>query len=87
MGRGSEQTGNIYKTCRYFGVARSTFYLWRDRHRELGDDGLKSRRCGPHNHPNKTPANIVDQILHLRRTYHMGPIRSVWLFVLKICPT
>jgi hypothetical protein len=36
--------GNVNKTCRYFGVARSTFYLWRARYRELGDEGLKSRR-------------------------------------------
>jgi hypothetical protein len=31
-----------------------------------------------HNHPNKTPAEVVEKILHLRRTYHMGPLRSVW---------
>jgi hypothetical protein len=24
------------------------------------------------------PREIVDQILHLRRTYHLGPIRIVW---------
>lgn len=24
----AERVGNINKTCRYFGVARSTFYLW-----------------------------------------------------------
>ncbi len=74
----SERVGNINKTCRYFGVARSTFYLWRDRYRELGEEGLRSRRCGPHNHPNKTPDEVVEKILHLRRTYHMGPIRIVW---------
>jgi len=27
----AERIGNIKKACRYFGVARSTFYLWRDR--------------------------------------------------------
>ncbi len=43
----AEQTGNIHKTCRYFGVARSTFYLWRERYREHGDEGLKRRRCRP----------------------------------------
>ena len=74
----AERVGNINKTCRYFGVARSTFYLWRDRYRELGEEGLRSRRCGPHNHPNKTPDEVVEKILHLRRTYHMGPIRIVW---------
>ncbi len=74
----AEQLGNVRMACRYFGVARSTFYLWRARYRESGDEGLTSRRCRPHNHPNKTPDEVVEQILHLRRTYHMGPIRVVW---------
>ena len=44
----AERTGNIHKSCRNFGVARSTFYLWRNRYREFGDDGLRSRRkTGP----------------------------------------
>ena len=68
----AERVGNINKTCRYFGVAESTFYLWRDRYRDLGEEGLRSRRCGPHNHPNKTPDEVVEKILHLRRTSHMG---------------
>ncbi len=55
----AERIGNINKACRYFGVARSSFYVWRDRYRELGDEGLKSRRCCPHNHPNKTPDEVV----------------------------
>ncbi len=37
----AERIGNINKACRYFGVSRSSFYEWRDRHRELGDEGLK----------------------------------------------
>ena len=36
----AEQIGNINKACRYFGVARSTFYVWRNRYREFGDEGL-----------------------------------------------
>ena len=74
----AEQTGNVHRTCQHFGVARSTFYLWRDRYRELGDEGLRSRRGGPHHHPNRTPDEVVNKILHLRRTYYMGPIRIVW---------
>ena len=74
----AEKIGHVGKPCLRFGIARSTFYLWRDRYREHGDEGLKSRRCGPHNHPNKTPDDVVEKILHLRRTYHMGPIRIVW---------
>ena len=74
----AEKSGNIRKTCRYFGVGRSSFYLWRARYRKFGDEGLANRRCVPHNYPNKTPPEVVEKILHLRRTYHMGPIRIVW---------
>jgi len=27
--------------------------------------------------PNQTP-EVVEKVLHLRRTYHLGPIRIVW---------
>jgi transposase len=74
----AEKIGNVRKACRYFGVARSTCYFWRGRYREFGGEGLASRRCVAHNHPNKTPAEIADKILHIRRTYHMGPQRIVW---------
>jgi transposase-like protein len=40
----TEKSGNIKTACRRFGIARSTFYLWRDRYRESGGDGLKSRK-------------------------------------------
>ena len=74
----AEKIGNARKACRFFGVGRSTFYLWRARYRECGDEGLASRRCVAHNHPNKTPAEVVEKILHIRRTYPMGPQRIVW---------
>ena len=74
----AERIGNINKACWHFGIARSSFYVWRDRYRELADEGLKSRRCCPHKHPNKTPDEVVEKILHLRRTYHRGPIRIAW---------
>ena len=35
-------------------------------------------RTPPHNHPNKTPAAVVEKVLHLRRKYHLGPMRIVW---------
>ncbi len=35
----AKRIGNINKACRYSGVARSSFYEWRDRYRELGDEG------------------------------------------------
>ena len=47
----AERIGNINKACRYFGVARSSFYEWRNRYRELGDEGLKSRTMRPSQSP------------------------------------
>jgi transposase-like protein len=41
----AEKNGNIKIACRRFGIARSTFYLWRDRQRDSGDEGLRRCRC------------------------------------------
>lgn len=51
----AERVGNNNIACRRFGIARSTFYVWRERYRELGEAGLARRRPRTHNHPNKTP--------------------------------
>jgi hypothetical protein len=37
-----------------------------------------NRRRVAHNHPNKTPPEVVEKILHLRRTYPMGSQPIVW---------
>jgi len=74
----AETHRSVRLACGHFGVARSTFHLWRERFRDQGDEGLKSRRRTPHDHPNKTPPEVVEKILHLRRTYHVGPVRIVW---------
>ncbi|MBW2425098.1 MAG: transposase, partial [Deltaproteobacteria bacterium] len=74
----AERIGNNTIACRRFGIARSTFYLWRARYREFGEAGLARKRPQTHSHPNKTPDEVVEKILYLRRTYHMGPIRIVW---------
>jgi transposase InsO family protein len=60
----ADRVGNINKTCRYFGVARSTFYLWRDRYRELGEEGLGSRRCG---RLNRLPNRVGRRAVHTHR--------------------
>lgn len=43
-----------------------------------GEAGLTNKRSVPHHHPNKTPAEVVEKVLHLRREYHLGPMRIVW---------
>ena len=74
----AKQIGNVRKTCRHFGIPRSLFYVWRGAYEREGEAGLINKRPCARSHPKTTPPEIVEQILHLRRTYHLGPIRIVW---------
>ena len=74
----ADQLGNIAKTCRYFGIPRSLFYVWRNAYRQRGEEGLKRKKPVPRTHPNQTPDEIVEKILYLRRKYHLGPTRIMW---------
>ncbi len=47
----AERNGSVKVTYRRFGIARSTFYLSRDRYRKSGDQGLARRWSVPHRHP------------------------------------
>jgi transposase InsO family protein len=85
----AERSGNIRKTCRYFGVGRATFYRWRGALRQSGELGLARKKPIAFSHPRQTPQEVVERVLHLRRTYHLGPIRIVWYLDryhgIKIC--
>ena len=74
----AEKSGNIRQTCRYFGIPRSLFYVWKKRYEETGEAGLARRKPVAQSHPNATPPEIVEKVLYLRRTYHLGPMRIVW---------
>lgn len=74
------ETGNIAKTCRYFGISRQTFYEWRRAYEAHGEKGLINQRPGfkPGAHPKKMKPEIEEKVLHLRRRYHFGPERISW---------
>jgi transposase InsO family protein len=74
----AEQIGDVAKTCRYFGIGRAGFYRWRTAYQRDGEPGLANRKTAPRNPANQTPPEIVEKVLHLRQTYHLGPIRIVW---------
>lgn len=76
--RHAEHSGNTAKTCRYFGVSRSTFYRWQRRYNKSGEAGLKNEKPIPINPANKTPGEVEEKVLYLRKKYHLGPIRIVW---------
>jgi transposase-like protein len=55
----AEKLGNINKKCRRFEIARLTFYLWRDRYRELGEARLApDSQTGPLREP--VPATAAE---------------------------
>jgi len=70
--------GNVAKACREFDVPRSSFYRWKKRYDAEGRAGLERRKPIARNHPNRIQQDVIDKILHLRTTYHLGPQRIVW---------
>ena len=76
--RYAEETGHVAKTCRYFGIGRTSFYRWRQSYEKYGEDGLINRPPVPKWHANRTPIEIEEKVLHLRRKYRLGPMRIVW---------
>ena len=72
------RAGSVARRCRYFGIGRSSFYRWRQSHRQHAEDGLRNAKPAAKHHPNRTPDEVVEKVLHLRRKYPLGPIRIVW---------
>ena len=35
-----QEIGNVSKTCRYFGISRQTFYLWKRAYEQHGEKAL-----------------------------------------------
>jgi transposase InsO family protein len=66
---------NISKVCREFNIPRSTFYNWRKRYDEEGPSGLYRKKPVAHSHPRKTPPEVIEKILEIRREYQMGAWR------------
>ena len=71
---------NVSKTCRYFGISRTTSYEWKRAYEEKREPGLINRSPGPSygNAPHRYPDEVYEKILYLWKTYHMGPQRIVW---------
>lgn len=70
-----EVTGNVTMTCRYYGITRQTFYIWKRRYEEFGEDGLRPRSRRPKVSPNATQVDVVGKIIYLRKNYHFGPTK------------
>jgi transposase InsO family protein len=57
-----------------YGVSRPTVYKWIGRYRGRGSMGLEEMARKPLNHPNATPADLVDKIVAMKLAHQkMGP--------------
>jgi FkbM family methyltransferase len=70
-----EVSGSVAMTCRYYGISRACFYIWLERYREFGADGLRDRSKRPHSSPNATKEEVIGKIIYLRQNYHFRPER------------
>ena len=70
--------GNVGKACHDLGVARSSFYRWKNAFAAEGRAGLVRKKPIARSHPRQIPREFVEKILHLRTQYHLGPQRIAW---------
>ena len=57
------------------GISRATAYRWWARYQQLGQAGLVDRPSIPLHSPLRTPAELEERILRLRRRERLGPAR------------
>jgi putative transposase len=68
--------------CRRFEISRRIGYKWIERYEACGVDGLKDRPRAPHRCPHRTPDDVRDALIELRKEFpHWGPkkLRDVLL--------
>ncbi|MFI5323252.1 MAG: helix-turn-helix domain-containing protein, partial [Thermodesulfobacteriota bacterium] len=65
---------NISKACPYFGISRQVYYKWKRSYDEHGEKGLGSRKPGPKRSKFRTPENIEEKVIYLRRKYYFGQL-------------
>jgi hypothetical protein len=74
----AQLSGNTSQVCREYAVPRSSFYQWKKAVAVKGHSGLYRKKPIAHRHPRQISPAVVEQILQLRDTYHLGPQRIAW---------
>ena len=64
--RYAKEIGHVAKTCRYFGIGRSSFYRWRQAYAERGEAGLVNAPPIPKWRANRTPPEREEKVIYLR---------------------
>ena len=71
---------NMAELCRNYGVSRETGYVWLRRYAREGLEGLRDGSRAPHEPGNRTPQQIEEMVLELRREHmRWGPRKLKWV--------
>jgi transposase-like protein len=68
-------SGNVSQTCRFFGVSRALYYIWKQRYEKHGVAGLRDLPRRPHKIRFRIPPEIVSLILRIREERRYGAVR------------
>jgi transposase InsO family protein len=61
--------GNFTRLCQSFGISRAKGYKWVERYNELGPGGLEDRKPIAHTCPHRTPDEMTDRIVAMRKEH------------------
>ena len=64
-----EGTGNISLACRKARVSRKVFYNWKERFDQEGYAGLEKTKSHVPREPHKTPADVEERVIQMRREH------------------
>jgi transposase InsO family protein len=79
--------GNFARLCARFGISRAKGYKWVARYRELGPEGLVDRKPIARVFPHRTPDEVVDRILGLRKEHPFDGPKTLRAMLIESEPT
>ena len=71
----AKEVGNINKACRHYGISKTIYFKWLKRYEEKGEKVLINKKPCPENPKLRTPIEVEEKVLYLKKKYHFGPER------------
>ncbi|MEU1573956.1 leucine zipper domain-containing protein, partial [Streptomyces collinus] len=65
----------LRRAAERFQVSHTTAARWASRYRLHGEAGMQDRSSRPHRQPRRTPSQVEEHIVRLRREHRIGPLR------------
>lgn len=78
----TQENANISQLARRYAISRKTAYKWIRRFQDLGPDGLAERSRRPHRSPTKTPTDLEEAVLAIRRSHPAWGPRKIRRYLL-----